>query len=215
MSSPPPSQRAFSTLREFVRPVPSATRTTGERCELCGLMLPADHPHLLALASRNIVCSCPACSILFAGQDGARYQPIPRDAHLLPDFHMTDAQWEALSIPIGLVFFFHDSQKGKVTALYPGPAGAIETLLGLGAWPDLVGQNPVLADLQPDVEALLVNRIGTARDYYRVPIDRCFKLVGLIRTNWRGLSGGSEVWEEVQKFFAVLRGQELRGLNHA
>jgi hypothetical protein len=58
--------------------------------------------------------------------------------------------------------------------------------------------------MSPDVEALLVNRVGTKRDYYLVPIDVCFELVGLIRVHWRGLSGGDLVWDEIEKFFARL-----------
>jgi hypothetical protein len=38
-----------------------------------------------------------------------------------------------------------------------------------------------------------------------VPIDECYKLVGLIRGRWRGLSGGSEVWREIAAFFAALK----------
>jgi len=57
---------------------------------------------------------------------------------------------------------------------------------------------------------LLVNRVGHVRgaapaEYYLVPIDECYKLVGLIRANWRGLSGGSEVWEKVGQFFTRLK----------
>ena len=36
--------------------------------------------------------------------------------------------------------------------------------------------------MQPDVEALLVNRVGGRRLYYLAPIDVCFELVGLMRT---------------------------------
>jgi hypothetical protein len=73
-----------------------------------------------------------------------------------------------------------------------------------------VQQNPVLSQLQPDIEALLVNRVGHAHDlsaaeYYIAPIDECYRLVGLIRTNWKGLSGGSEVWVEIGRFFSELR----------
>ncbi len=42
-------------------------------------------------------------------------------------------------------------------------------------------------------------------DYYLTPIDQCYKLVGLLRTGWRGLSGGSEVWVRVQQYFDDLR----------
>jgi Ni,Fe-hydrogenase III large subunit len=61
-----------------------------------------------------------------------------------------------------------------------------------------------------DIEALLVNRVGYAHDlsraeYYIAPIDECYRLVGLIRANWKGLSGGSEVWSEIGRFFSGLR----------
>ena len=63
-------------------------------------------------------------------------------------------------------------------AYYPGPAGATESLLPLDAWEALVSQNPPLQKLQPDVEALLVNRAGKARNYFIAPIDKCYELVG-------------------------------------
>ena len=56
--------------------------------------------------------------------------------------------------------------------------------------------------MEPDVEALLINRVGPAREYFLAPIDECYRLVGLIRLHWRGLSGGTEVWKEIQGFFA-------------
>jgi hypothetical protein len=79
-----------------------------------------------------------------------------------------------------------------------------EATLPLEAWSELVARNPVIAELAPDVEALLVNRLGDQRDYFRVPIDECFKLVGLVRSKWLGLSGGSEVWKAVLQFFETL-----------
>ena len=81
----------------------------------------------------------------------------------------------------------------------------------MDAWRVLEAENPVLRELEPDVEALLANRIGGARDYYRTPIDECYKLVGLIRSTWRGLSGGTEVWEEVERFFDDLKMRSLPG----
>jgi hypothetical protein len=78
----------------------------------------------------------------------------------------------------------------------------------LQAWAQLVAGNPILAALEPDIEALLVNRVKGAREYYLAPIDRCYALVGLIRTKWRGLSGGDEAWKAIDGFFAGLH--ELR-----
>jgi hypothetical protein len=59
--------------------------------------------------------------------------------------------------------------------------------------------------MEPDVEALLVNRVGSTHEYFLVPIDECYRLVGLIRANWRGLSGGTEVWKEMKDFFDGLK----------
>jgi hypothetical protein len=203
MSSATPSGRPpFAGLRGFIRPRPPA-----ERCELCSLALPPDHQHLFNLSSRQLVCSCAACAILFSGRQSARYRKVPRTVQFLADFRMTDAQWDSLLIPINIAFFTHNTAAGKVVALFPGPAGVTESLLTLETWQTLAEENPVLRQLEPDVEALLVNRLREVREYYRVPIDECYKLVGLFRTHWRGLSGGPEVGEEMGRFFARLRGQ--------
>jgi hypothetical protein len=82
--------------------------------------------------------------------------------------------------------------------------------LPLEFWDEIVQRNQVLAGMEPDVEALLVNRLGAVRGFeasqcYLLPIDQCYRLVGLMRTHWRGLSGGNEVWERLQQFFAGLR----------
>ena len=74
-------------------------------------------------------------------------------------------------------------------------------------WWVLVSANPVLGTMEPDVEALLVNRVGESRDYLIAPIDVCFELAGLIRMHWRGLSGGDEVWRKIDEFFARVRGE--------
>ena len=200
------TSEAFETLRQFAR----KPRRSAERCELCGSDLQTQHPHLIELAQRKLMCSCDACALLFGDRAGAKYKRVPRDARFLADFRMSDAEWEGLLIPINLAFFFQNSLSARVSAFYPSPAGATESLLPLEAWTAAVQANPVLQHMQPDVEALLVNRVGHARgaaqaEYYIVPIDVCYKLVGLIRIHWRGLSGGTEVWLEIGKFFAELK----------
>jgi len=48
-----------------------------------------------------------------------------------------------------------------------------------------------------------LRRVRDAREYFQAPIDRCYALVGLIRTKWRGLSGGDEAWKAIDGFFAA------------
>jgi hypothetical protein len=197
--------KAFATLRQLAR-----KRTATERCEMCSRELPDEHEHLVEPAKRRLICACGACAILFEGQAGAKFKRVPRQVRLLRDFHLTDAQWDGLTVPIEMVFFFHSSPHGKMIALYPSPAGPTESLLPLDTWSDIVQSNPILHEMEADVSALLVNRVGHGRttqpaEYYLVPIDECYKLVGLIRAHWRGLSGGTEVWREINAFFAALK----------
>lgn len=88
--------------------------------------------------------------------------------------------------------------------MYPSPGGPLESTLRFDTWNELEQANPVLSDLEPDVEALLVNRLEKPHRYYRVPLDRCYALVGLIRAYWSGFSGGAEVWKQVEQYFATL-----------
>jgi hypothetical protein len=200
------TSQAFETLRQFVR----KPKRGVEQCELCSAGLYAGHSHLIELSQRKLVCACEPCALLFTDRSGAKYKRVPRQVRLLSNFHMTDAEWDSLLIPINLAFFFQNSLTSRVGALYPSPAGATESLLPLEAWNSIVQSNPVLHGMEPDVEALLVNRVGHARQaasaqYYIVPIDACYKLVALIRIHWHGLSGGTEVWQKIGEFFAELR----------
>ena len=76
------------------------------------------------------------------------------------DFKMDDQEWESLLIPINLAFFVHSSAAGRVVAQYPSPGGAMESSLDLEYWDRIVERNPILKKFEPDVEALLVNRIS-------------------------------------------------------
>lgn len=177
---------------------------------MCSRELGPAHEHLVEPASRRLICACDACAILFDGQAGTRYKRVPRQVMFLRGFQLSDAQWDSLMVPIEMAFFFTSTTNGRVIALYPSPAGPTESLLPLDTWTDIVEMNPVLKEMEPDVTALLVNRVGHVRnaapaEYFLVPIDECYKLVGLIRTYWRGLSGGTEVWREIGAFFADLK----------
>lgn len=196
---------ALEALRKFAGAPRQRPRVEVERCELCSASLAQQHRHLLETASRKIACACDACALRFQNVIEGRFKLIPRDIRALPNFQIADADWDALALPINLAFFFYSSGSGKMTAMYPSPGGATESLLPLRAWETLAARNSALSRLQPDVEALLANRVGVNRAYFIAPIDKCYELVGTIRAHWKGLSGGEEVWREIDKFFARLQ----------
>jgi hypothetical protein len=55
------------------------------------------------------------------------------------------------------------------------------------------------------VEALLVGRTTTPPAYFIAPIDECYRLVGLVKANWRGISGGTEAENAISGFLTGLR----------
>jgi hypothetical protein len=197
---------ASSRLRRLARQSAAQPEPEVELCDLCGVAIPPEHRHLLDVEKGDLMCACQACKILFdrpqAGE--GHYRLVPDRRLRIEDFELDDSRWDALRIPVEMAFFHHSSRADRVVALYPSPAGATESQLELEAWEDIVGDNPLLESMQPDVEALLVNRARGAREYYLVPIDDPYRLVALIRTRWRGFAGGREVWEEIERFFGAL-----------
>jgi uncharacterized protein DUF5947 len=189
--------------RSRAAPPPAAAE---EVCELCGEPVEPEHRHVLDLHERRLLCACRACAILFdrKGAGGGHFRLVPDECRLVEDFELDDVLWSRLRLPVDMAFFFRSTPAGRTVAFYPSPLGATESLLELEAWEQLEARNPVLASLEPDVEALLVNRTGERREHWLVPVDRCYALVGLIKTRWKGLAGGQEVWDELAAFFRGL-----------
>jgi hypothetical protein len=186
-----------SRLRRFV-----ADDGRDERCDLCAEAIGAAHRHLIELSTRRILCACEACGGTAAGS--ARFRAIVPTTIALDDFALDDSLWDALQIPIGLAFLLESGEDRRPLAVYPSPAGGIESAIAEELWSRLQTANPALFDMTPDVEALLIHRMGAARRYYRVSIDRCYALTGLVRSRWEGLSGGAAVRREIERFFAAL-----------
>ncbi|HVK74456.1 MAG TPA: DUF5947 family protein, partial [Kofleriaceae bacterium] len=151
-------------------PVPTAE----ERCELCGAAIGAAHRHVVEAGARAVLCACPACALLFVQPDpGARFRTVPDRVRSDPAFALTADRWAGLGVPVGLAFCVRDAARGAVTISYPGPAGVVD------------------AELEPDVEALLLRRAaaGAALTCYLVPITSAYELVARLRQTWRGWSG--------------------------
>jgi Fe-S cluster biogenesis protein NfuA len=176
-----------------------------ERCDLCADPIAPDHRHLVDTEARTLLCACRGCYLLFTseGSGGVRFRAVPDRYVALLDGALAPAVWDALEIPVSVAFFFHNSSLGRVAAFYPGPAGATESLLTLEAWEELASSMPLLATMEPDVEALLVRaapRRARAACFI-VPIDACYELVGRLRQLWRGFDGGREANDALDEFF--------------
>lgn len=186
-------------------PVAPAVASAAGRCELCPSGLSDSHRHLLHLDERRIVCVCETCWSVHSGD--AEYRPAGVRTLWLESFELPDETWAALQIPIGLAFLMRSSMTGSVVALYPSPAGATESEVDLLAWGTLRALNPVLERIEPDAEALVVNRMrgAGAAQYAIAPIDQCYRLVGLIKERWEGISGGAALEATIAEFFDGLR----------
>jgi hypothetical protein len=202
-----PAARAgvpLAALRRVIRARPTPVATEGgadERCDMCSAPISAEHGHVVDVSSRALMCSCRPCYLLFTDENAnLHYRSVPERYLSFPDLALDGRAWDELQIPVGLAFLFRNSVQQRTVAFYPGPAGATESELPLEAWETIVAQNPALAVLRPDVEALLVRR--DAGSCHLVPIDTCYELVGQLRTRWRGFDGGREAHEAMDAFFA-------------
>lgn len=109
-----------AALRRFV-----PARASKEKCDGCRAGIAPEHIHQFDPKTRVIHCACGSCAVLYRGI----YRDIPTEVRALPDFSISDAQWDDLLIPISLAFFTYSSAANRIVALYPGPAGASESLL--------------------------------------------------------------------------------------
>ncbi|MFC7244569.1 DUF5947 family protein [Catellatospora aurea] len=210
----------MTALRRYLTasaPPAATAQAAQERCELCAAAIPAEHDHLVDLASRSLPCACRPCYLLFVPADerrpGPREEPagarrfaaIPREHVALPDFPLSDLDWAGLDVPVRLTFVFVNSALGQPVALYPSPAGATESQLPPEAWAKVLARHPYTAQLPPDVLALLLHRGPDGPEAYVVPVDVCYRLVGLVRRLWRGFDGGQEAWAAIDGWLAQVR----------
>ena len=186
---------------------PEPAAAPAERCEMCATEVPAVHGHVADLDNATLACVCRACYLLFteSGAGGGRYRGVP-DRYLAdPARPMAAAEWESLQIPVGLAFFLLSSRSGETHAFYPSPAGATESTLDLAAWARLTAGYPLLAEAQPDTEAVLICRADAGVECYLVPIDACYELAGRMRLHWRGFDGGEQARAAITDFLADVR----------
>jgi hypothetical protein len=191
-----------------IRASRGAAQPAGERCEMCSEAITDEHQHVVNLEGRQLMCVCRGCYLLFTDTKAElRYRAVPDRYLVFPDFALDRRRWEALQLPVGLAFFFHNSTLGRTVAFYPGPAGATESELDLQAWTDIRTADPRVDTIADDTEALLVrvpDDDNAPPQAYLVPIDACYEFIGRLRMMWRGFDGGQDVRNYIDEFFELL-----------
>ena len=193
---------AVAALKRLqLRELPDGPQPIEAHCDLCGRSMPEEHRHLLQLEERALMCVCESCYALRSGE--AEFRPTGSRVVWLDGFGMPDELWARFGIPIGLAFFL--STTDRVVALYPSPVGATESDIDMTAWAELRRRNPELAEMDSESEVLIVDRIARPARYAIAPTDEAYRLVGLVKSHWEGITGGSGVRTAVDGFFEELR----------
>src|ERR671921_1187662 len=94
---------AFSSLRRFAeeesdKAAKAAAEAALEHCDLCGEPIPPEHRHLLEVSTREMMCACRPCSILFdreAASEG-RYRLLSDRRLFFRSFVMREGEWGKL-----------------------------------------------------------------------------------------------------------------------
>ncbi|WP_340558502.1 DUF5947 family protein [Streptomyces sp. GSL17-111] len=210
MTGPPAAPRLRAVARRATARTPGGAASGGpaaeERCDLCAERLAPDHRHLLDLLTDAVSCACRPCSLLFDRHEagGAHYRLLPQRRLRLTGTPIDDHLWAGLGVPVDLAFFTRSAESGQVIARYPSPLGTLRAHPDPAVWQEVLATDPALGGLADDVEALLVHRAADRREQWLLPLDDCYRLAALVRAHWKGLGGGTEVWQHVETFFRNL-----------
>jgi hypothetical protein len=103
------AQHPADVLRRFA--APRAAASAQERCDLCKAALAGEHPHLVDLRSRRLLCACPPCALLFErrGASEGRFKRVGSQRRRIRDMRLGPDFWDRLQIPVRLAFFFENS----------------------------------------------------------------------------------------------------------
>jgi Fe-S cluster biogenesis protein NfuA len=220
--APPPAAGLVQLRRSKAdEPLDAATRgparsTDAARCEMCSAPIGDAHDHVARVASRDLLCVCRPCWLLFEHEGAGRgnYRPVASRWLGGAWLELSDLAWAALGIPVRMAFIVVDSARGPL-GIYPSPGGPVEAAIDEDAWRDLRERSRALDALQPDVEAWLVD--GRDREGFAgfiVPIDACYELVAQVRLQWRGFDGGDAARAVIDAFFDNVRSKAVAPSPH-
>jgi hypothetical protein len=130
-----------------------------EACELCG----RSWPRIIRIwwIQRRASCSaCLACALLFGSQAGSKYKRVPRRDPVSGRLPPHGCRVGKPDDPDQHGVLFQEQPGGARGRAVSQPGGRHRIAIAAGYLERLVAENPVLAEMESDVEALLVNRLG-------------------------------------------------------
>ena len=193
----------FEVLRRFAK-----ARVPVERCDLCGVEVAPMHDHLIdpVRAPARLRLWRLRGALQRAGRHQVQAGAPARDGARRAHHQRCPVGGAPAADRPGLLLRQHAAGAGGGVLPEPGrrhrvAAGARD----LGG--DPARAPGPRATCSPTFRRCSSTGSGAARRptvCYLVPIDQCFRLVGIIRMHWKGFTGGTAVWEEIDRFFADL-----------
>ena len=196
--------RGGAGLRRFLAPAPPRP----ERCELCGEAVPEEPPapggHRRGARWRAPAPAARCCSTARRRRAAAGSAASRTATWSTAGRVSTRRPGRALSIPVGMAFFFHNSALDRLVALYPSPAGATESELDPAELAGGLRRHPRWPRCcEPDVEALLVRARPARNDAcFLVPDRRLLRTGGPDAAALAGLRRRTEARDALAEFFA-------------
>lgn len=153
-------------------------------CPLCSADMELSSNHLFEVAIREVVTVCDDCALKYERLPGGPLKSIPRETRPLLDFRMPHSI-SAIQFKGNVTFLFYSTATAKIMSICPTANGPVESTVSREIWKQLIEANPVLQEMRPDVEALLMTGNEDLREFFVAPIDVCYDLVKMFRKDWR------------------------------
>jgi hypothetical protein len=179
------TQRTLSAVRRFTRRGSGSESSAEqqEHCDLCGNPIAETHEHLYDPRVRELACACQACAVLFPNKSDVRYRRLEMSVVPLRGLAIGPAELQGVGIPVSLLCLCPSAEHNRVFAWYPSAAGVVEGDVSTTQLETLVAAFPELGGVEPDLEALVIDARQAPARCFRVSIDVCHKLIGLLRAH--------------------------------
>ena len=151
--------------------------TANGLCRFCSSALDSPPNPLFEVATQRVLFACNPCASRFEKRSGGPFKLIPRSTRQIEDFRMPEVPWQTYDLPGNVTFVFYCTAAAKLLSVCKVAAGTVDLTVPREVWKAIIEANPVLEEMRPDVEGLLIIHTGDSREYFIAPIDVCYNLI--------------------------------------